>query len=284
MFHLRSKSWWSEWACCRLQRMQAWWWACWAHTREQKLVAAAFVWWAFKTARKLPENSGVFWRHWLPLLWHYPLAFAVDTFTLAGFSPGLSLYVYNKDPTNKNAVVAVWMPQKGTMGGWGQCSSKYTKKTNLLMGFSLRTLWKSQRVLCWKPRRAKLSSGIKEVQVGCFWMLLVSIWVLKLVGFLPSTTRPICLEVGPSNSRTVESVFHTALQREASLEDGSVTGFSSVTLLLMLVRSWVSTGSEVNYEFVFCLETSIKFNVQLFEFIVFTLDSWPSDEVDVASR
>jgi len=36
-------------------------------------------------------------RHWLPLLWHYPLAFAVDTFTLAGFSPGLSLYVYNKD-------------------------------------------------------------------------------------------------------------------------------------------------------------------------------------------
>lgn len=36
-------------------------------------------------------------RHWLPLLWHYPLAFAVDTFTLAGFSPGLSLYVYDKE-------------------------------------------------------------------------------------------------------------------------------------------------------------------------------------------
>ncbi|CAJ1424755.1 unnamed protein product [Effrenium voratum] len=36
-------------------------------------------------------------RHWLPQLWHYPLAFAVDTFTLAGFSPGLSLYVYNKE-------------------------------------------------------------------------------------------------------------------------------------------------------------------------------------------
>lgn len=36
-------------------------------------------------------------RHWLPGLWHYPLAFAVDTFTLASFSPGLSLYVYNKE-------------------------------------------------------------------------------------------------------------------------------------------------------------------------------------------
>lgn len=36
-------------------------------------------------------------RQWLPALWHYPLAFAVDTFTLAGFSPGLSLYVYDKE-------------------------------------------------------------------------------------------------------------------------------------------------------------------------------------------
>ncbi|CAK9081368.1 unnamed protein product, partial [Durusdinium trenchii] len=43
-------------------------------------------------------------RHWLPLLWHYPLAFAVDTFTLAGFSPGLSLYVYNKDVVEVTAV------------------------------------------------------------------------------------------------------------------------------------------------------------------------------------
>ncbi|CAE7869058.1 unnamed protein product [Symbiodinium sp. KB8] len=36
-------------------------------------------------------------RQWLPRVWHYPLAFAVDTFTLAGFSPGLSLYLYDQE-------------------------------------------------------------------------------------------------------------------------------------------------------------------------------------------
>ena len=90
-----------------------------------------------------------FSRHWLPLLWHYPLAFAVDTFTLAGFSPGLSLYVYNKDQKSR----CLWLPYSFQM-----------HNNESPIGFSLRTLWKSQRVLCWKPRRAKLSTGrIKEV-------------------------------------------------------------------------------------------------------------------------
>jgi len=36
------------------------------------------------------------WRQWLPRVWHYALASTVDMFTLAGFAPGLLLYVYNE--------------------------------------------------------------------------------------------------------------------------------------------------------------------------------------------
>lgn len=173
-----------------------------------------------------------------------------------------------------NAVVAVRLPQssKGHKGVGVNVVPNVQKKTNLLMD-SVSGRCGSHREFCAGNQDVQnLAVKSRRFRLGCFWMLfLCHVGAWQLLGFLPSTTRPICLEVGPSNSRT-GLCFHAALQREASLEDGSVTGFSSVTLLLMLVRSWVSTGSEVNYEFVFCLETSIKFNVQLFEFIVLTLD------------
>jgi len=35
------------------------------------------------------------WRHWLPLVWHLPVATAVDMFTLSAFSPGVALYIYD---------------------------------------------------------------------------------------------------------------------------------------------------------------------------------------------
>eukprot|EP00929_Paragymnodinium_shiwhaense_P023128 TRINITY_DN1455_c0_g1_i1.p1 TRINITY_DN1455_c0_g1~~TRINITY_DN1455_c0_g1_i1.p1 ORF type:complete len:547 (-),score=117.03 TRINITY_DN1455_c0_g1_i1:316-1848(-) len=36
------------------------------------------------------------WRQWLPQMWHYPLATAVDMFTLSAFSPGVALYIWNQ--------------------------------------------------------------------------------------------------------------------------------------------------------------------------------------------
>jgi len=35
------------------------------------------------------------WRAWLPQLWHYPVATAVDMFTLSAFSPGVALYIWD---------------------------------------------------------------------------------------------------------------------------------------------------------------------------------------------
>jgi len=35
------------------------------------------------------------WRQWLPLVWHLPLATAVDMFSLSAFSPGVALYIYD---------------------------------------------------------------------------------------------------------------------------------------------------------------------------------------------
>lgn len=35
-------------------------------------------------------------KKWLPQLWHYPLAFTVDMFTLSCFSPGVALYIYDQ--------------------------------------------------------------------------------------------------------------------------------------------------------------------------------------------
>jgi len=37
------------------------------------------------------------WRQWLPLVWHLPLATATDMFMLAAFSPGVALYIWEKD-------------------------------------------------------------------------------------------------------------------------------------------------------------------------------------------
>jgi len=36
------------------------------------------------------------WRQWLPKMWHYPLATAVDMFTLSAFSPGVALYIWDQ--------------------------------------------------------------------------------------------------------------------------------------------------------------------------------------------
>jgi len=37
------------------------------------------------------------WRQWLPLVWHLPLPSAIDMFMLAAFSPGVALYIWDKD-------------------------------------------------------------------------------------------------------------------------------------------------------------------------------------------
>lgn len=36
------------------------------------------------------------WREWLPLIWHLPVATAIDMFTLSAFSPGLALYIWDQ--------------------------------------------------------------------------------------------------------------------------------------------------------------------------------------------
>jgi len=36
------------------------------------------------------------WRVWLPQLWHYPLAFAVDQLALSACSPGVALFMYDR--------------------------------------------------------------------------------------------------------------------------------------------------------------------------------------------
>lgn len=40
------------------------------------------------------------YRSWLPQLWHYPLATAVDMFSLSCFSPGVALFIYDKKSVN----------------------------------------------------------------------------------------------------------------------------------------------------------------------------------------
>lgn len=35
------------------------------------------------------------WRQWLPLVWHLPVATAIDMFTLSAFSPGVALYIFD---------------------------------------------------------------------------------------------------------------------------------------------------------------------------------------------
>merc|ERR1712100_652027 len=35
------------------------------------------------------------WREWLPLVWHLPVATALDMFCLSAFSPGVALYIYD---------------------------------------------------------------------------------------------------------------------------------------------------------------------------------------------
>ena len=60
-----SESWWSERASCWLQRMQV----------LVALVVGRGYWWSCCEERS--RTVTVWHRHWLPLLWHYPLAFAV---------------------------------------------------------------------------------------------------------------------------------------------------------------------------------------------------------------
>lgn len=131
-----------------------------------EIGGSSFCLMGFNHCRKTP---GVFWRHWLPLLWHYPLAFAVDTFTLAGFSPGLSLYVYNKDPTKKTR----WLPfgclKGGTMGV--NVSSKYTKKTNLLLDSASGRCGSHREFCAGNEDVQNLAVKSRRFRLGCFWML-----------------------------------------------------------------------------------------------------------------
>jgi len=95
-------------------------------------------------------------RQWLPRVWHYPLAFAVDTFTLAGFSPGLSLYLYDQEVVQLTESFA--MATKTFFA--------FYNTANMLGGLCGR--WLSYRIL---PRHPAVYVGFSTVGV----LLLLSL-------------------------------------------------------------------------------------------------------------
>mmetsp|Transcript_64707 Transcript_64707/g.151676 ORF Transcript_64707/g.151676 Transcript_64707/m.151676 type:complete len:456 (+) Transcript_64707:20-1387(+) len=95
-------------------------------------------------------------RQWLPRVWHYPLAFAVDTFTLAGFSPGLSLYLYDQE--------VVQLTESFTMAT--KTFFAFYNTANMLGGLCGR--WLSYRIL---PRHPAVYVGFSTVGV----LLLLSL-------------------------------------------------------------------------------------------------------------
>jgi len=70
------------------------------------------------------------WRQWLPQVWHLPVPYAIDMCVLAAFSPGVALYIWDRD-TVSLAPGAV-LPMHSFFALFNLC--------NLLGGFFGRTL------------------------------------------------------------------------------------------------------------------------------------------------
>lgn len=156
------------------------------------------------------------------------------------------------------------------------------KKNESPNGFGFRTLWKSQRVLCWKPRRAKLSSEIKEVQVGmllnAFFVSRGCLAIARFFAFyntanmfggwtIEQSNRFMFSRSAPKRGLFGRWLSYRLQQRHPAAYVGEI---------LSVNRKW----SELWICFLFGNFNQIQCSIVW----IHCLDSWPSDEVDVASR